>query len=676
MKFKQWIVVGFIVIGAVATGWATVGSDSIYQNAIVDKRVAVGAKGRLVSLDDEPLNGREAWIYAHGLQSEHQDEHGISIALAKALFAGCIVNFPILYEEVRKGEKLEDRVKGHVFTYDSTRDVLDIGRDFHVLVEGNSELTKANVPIVILAHSKSGNVVQAYQLSSNGRKLVRVVTLDSPHRGTLIADPSMLREAFVKLYPTVGEGLANLAESRVDFDSLGMKWLRPNNRMLLDLHNESPLDEKWILYGGTVESRKGSVWTLVELADALLLKGDSADVSARWSPAGAALIEAGGDISGSDGLVSLNSAWAVGLTNGAQTRLMVDYNHHEILHGKGGELDLYRQILWDLVTFPPLSNPEPTFGDMDFQLPSLELFELSESKRIDFSKSNRVWITGGQISVSADEVEGNNINPGSSHLDIGMGEFSWPMWCQGNILTTWVLNGVSDIVLIRVNGEVSQLTTDGQSELASSNDDGSLTVYISGGRLLVRSCDGLTRIVISEQLNISTPPVVWGNKIYFAHQNSVGVYNLYWVNKDAQHYALDDAKLIAQSTCHPVKIQSPWGDILVAIRIVGDNVELTAVLDNRLGAGRQTFNGLIENLDSYLQELNLSVQAQVAMDSQTGYLYIEHNGEIRQFDASKLMSKFGVWVQEISDGGGATVYRSDIDEILPIIAVGVQLDVK
>ena len=396
MGLKQWLMASFIVAGVAAAGWATVGSDSIYQNTIVDRQAAIGAKGRLVSTDDKPLDNREAWIFVHGLQFEHQDEHGISIAAAKMLFAGCTTTFPVIYEEERAGEKLGSRVKIYLFTYDSIRDVLDIGADLYALVEGNSELTRTGVRIVCLSHSKGGNVVQAYQFHSNGRKLIRSVTLDTPHRGSQLANKEAVKMAFKKLYPTVGSKLASLAESRVDFETPGMKWLYPDNPGLIKLHYLSPLDGRWILYGGVIDPHKGSIWTLVELIDALLLKSDSAEVFARWSPTGAALIEESGDVSGSDGLVSLDSAWAVGLTNGAQTRQMDDYNHHEILHGKGGELNLYRRILWDLVTFAPLNNPEPYFGGLDFQLPSFELFQLSKPKQVDFNKSNRVWIANGQ----------------------------------------------------------------------------------------------------------------------------------------------------------------------------------------------------------------------------------------------------------------------------------------
>jgi len=674
VTLKQWLVAGFIVAGAAAAGWAVVGSDSIYQNTIVDKRAAVGAKGRLVSTDNKPLADREAWIFVHGLQFEHQDEHGISIAAARALFAGCTTTFPVLYKEVRMDEELNDRVKMYFFTYDSTRDVSDIGADLHVLIEGNSELTRANTRIVCLSHSKGGNVVQAYQFHSQGRKLVRSVTLDTPHRGSQLADKQAVTKAFKKLYPTVGGKLANLAESRIDFETPGMKWLCPDNSELIKLHHSSPLDERWILYGGVIEPRKGNIWTLVELVDALLLKSDSAEVSAHWSPTGAALIEACGDMSGSDGLISRDSAWAVGLTNGAQTRLMADYNHHEILHSKGGELNLYRQILWDLVTFSPLNNPEPYFGSLDFQLPNLELFQLPKSKRVDFSTSNRVWIDNGQVVVSADEITNGNLIPNSKRLDLGNGVFSWPMWHQGNILTTRDLDGTFDIILVRIDGEVLQLTTDGQSRFASPNDDGTLIAYISGGRLLVRSPGGLARIVIDEQLNIDTPPVIWGNKIYFAHKLSGGEYDIYWVSINAQCYRLDQAKQVAKSTCNPTRLQSPWGNLLITTRILGDDIELAVLLDDKWGISKKMFNGVLVDLNQHLDDLGFSTDCQLAMDSTNGYLYLVYGGEIRQLDTVQLVVNIQDWIQQATTSRAIVV--ESIDDILPVIGFGTQLDVK
>ena len=676
MAFKQWLITGLLTASAATAVWAVVGEDSIYQNTVVDKQVAVGAKGRLISADNRPLGNREAWIFVHGLQFKHQDEHGISVAAAKKLFAGCTTNFPFLYQEVRANEKLESRVKTYFFTYDSTRDVLDIGADLDALIEGNSELTRAGVRIVCLSHSKGGNVVQAYQYHSRGRKLVRSVTLASPHRGSQLADPDAVQSAFRKLYPTVGGVLANLAESRVDFSSPGMQWLCPDNPGLMRLHGLSPLDDRWILYGGTVKPHTGGVWKLVELVDALLLKNDSSEVSDHWSPIGAALIRASGDDSGSDGLVSLDSAWAVGLAEDVQTRLMFDYNHHEILHGKGGELDLYRQILWDLVTFPPLENPEPAFGDLDFQLPSLDLFELSESERTDFGKSNRVWIADKQVFVSADEMEEGNINPASRRLNLGQGEFSWPAWYHGHILVTRKLAGQSNIILVQSDGRVLQLTTDGKSQLASPDETGRRIVYISDGRLLIRSPSGMTRIVISDKLDLDAPPVIWGNKIYFAHRSPAGEYDIYWVSASAQHYRLSQASRVAESVRSLARFESRWGNLLVGIRTSGNNPGLVVLLDDKWGIGRRVLNLALADLNQYLHELGLLFDCQVAMDSTSNYLYLVHNGEIRQLDTVQLVAKVRSWSDQFISGDEMTISPADIDDFLPVIGTGTQLDVK
>ncbi|MFH0905350.1 MAG: hypothetical protein V1826_01355 [bacterium] len=674
MQLKAWLIAGVLIGGvAAAAGAAVLPADSWYHNRYTDKQLAEQAKGRLIPYDQLPLGGREAWIEIHGLQYKQQDKHGPSIKQVDALWANCNVAFPTLYREQRPNEQFNQRVQRYRFTYNSTRDPLAVGRDLHGLIEGNSELTKSGTRIVLLCHSLGGPVGQAYQYWSGGRKLVRALALGGSFEGTILADPSVARAAFRQLYPGVGGGALDLAKSRVDFNTPAMQWLRPNSPDSLKLHQLAPLDERWVLYGGLIEPKRTSLWQLYELVDALFFQHDSMAVSRYWSPLGAALIEAGGDQSGSDGLVSLSSAWAIGLTKGAALRRLDGYNHQEIIQGKGGEQELFRRILWDLVTFPPLPTPLSPPA-IDFPMPSIDLFSVDATTVSDLAAARRAWISQDQAWVSADELSGNLVTPKAKQLQLGDGQFSWPSWLENDLVVTRRLSGQSNVLWVHsADGALQQLTDDGVSQLAAVSDDGNTIVFVSRNRLVVLSLSTqMARIVIDESLAITTPPVLWNNRIYFSHK--IGQeYSTYWINASVSCGTLSKAKLVARSTWLPMKLHTPEGNLLVAVRSSGSRAELTVLVDDRLGVVRLAANGTFDQATEAFEWLRLEALEQLAFDSGSGFCYIVWGGQIRQLDTLYLTEQLPVWAAQAANQQPVEI---DPARLLPVIATGAQLTVK
>ena len=671
------VAVAALAIGGAA--WAAiVPPDSIYHNRVTDVKAAKLAHGELVALDQQSLGSREAWIFLHGLQYELQDNLGPSPEVVRRLFAGCETSFPALYEAARK-EKFDSRVKIYEFRYNTAMNDWSVGLDLHRVIEGTTELTGARVRIVLLCHSKGGRIGQSYQYHSNGRKLVRGLTLGSPHWGSDHADPDRLTANFNKLYPGLaGKGFAAIGKSRVDFDTDGMKWLQPNHPGTAELHRLSPLDERWVLYAGTVTPNKGSIFSLAQLADGLWLGQDSAAVARVWCPIGAALIRAGGDTSGCDGLVSRNSAWGISPDGkdwapAATKRLKVGYNHHEILAGKGGETEYFDQLLWDLVTFPPNTAEAKEFGKFDFQLPEIELFSLPDGSGADLVQARRVWTKRGELWVSSDKIETDGAIVGEQRVDLDLGEFSWPSWLGNNLVATCSTSKGADIVLIREDGRVVWLTNNGISQLAQAGDSGEIALLVDS-QLCVRSTAGLTRVVISDRLNLASPPAIWGDKIYFACRADGGQWNTYWVSGKASHYRLAQAKLAVSNASQPVRVESPWGNLLVVTKHEGSTTKLVVILDQRWGASRAVVNRTLTELESRLVTAGLTGVEQVQFDQQVGAGYVVHQGWIRQFDPNGIAGALPGIIQEIVQGQVPS--DPGVETWLPAIAEGTQLDIK
>lgn len=350
-----------VIIAVLVFAWVAyvlLTPDNLIKDNFFDKRRAAKAKSRFSSMDDFPLGDRQPWIWVHDFGLEARDEFGPSDIAIKMRFAKWATNLPLAYQsEFGASEDLFSRVKVWYLHYDAQRDPLEIGDDLDALIEGHSELTRGGVKITLAGVSQGGRVIHYYQQVSGGRKVGRVVTSGTAHSGVDLADPYQAEEACSQAYPFTGFLIFKLVDSEIDFNTPGMQSMLPGNPSLELAHRKSPLDQRWYLYGGVIEPDTEGLldkaWTALNLADALLLKQSDALAADLACPVGAKIIEASGELGGSDGVVPLRSAHAEGLARGATVRTFSGYNHRNMLEGLDGETEFFEILVRDLVTFEP-----------------------------------------------------------------------------------------------------------------------------------------------------------------------------------------------------------------------------------------------------------------------------------------------------------------------------------
>ncbi|HCL47535.1 TPA: hypothetical protein DHW58_00930 [Patescibacteria group bacterium] len=655
---KRWLTAGLMASILATAAWAVIGPDSIWQNTVVDKHRTTQAHGALTAWDNLPLGARQPWIFVHGLHQENDTIDGMLPEDARKLFQLPMTNFQAIYREDFHRELLA-RVKPFLFTYNSERDDDDIARDLNALIEGNSELTGARVTLVFLVHSKGGCVTYNYVVHYGNRKFLRGVPLGSPLIGTVAAERDEMEWASKKFYPLFGKKLMAVIEGGLNFDAPGVRWLQRNNPGLMQLHQTLPLDERWRLYAGKITpSSKNFIarnLQLALLADSVFIArlGNEGDF---YLPLCARLIDQAGG-GASDGLVPVDSAQAKGYIKGALTRLEEDCNHYELLQGKQGDLALHRQILYDLLTFVP--GQAPAEFKLDAWLPVVPMIDLPQLAESRLTEARVVWVDGrGQLQIA--NQGGTDVRT----LPLS-GQFSWPSWDGDDIVAGREQIGSSDIVRIQSDGRIMRLTTNGTSTLPYAAD-GQL-VYIDNGRLILRDQSGAAAIIVADPLDLVSPPVMFGDKIYFAHQTA-GKIDLYWISTVHRHAQLSDAKRVMTDIIRPIKI----GNFLLGLSQTG---EIKAVLGGFLGL---TGMGLPASVKA--SRKLIPGQVELDVDDLTGELYLVADGQVRYLNGSMLANYAPDWAKELTaatlEKREATLVIPLLDELVLVLGPGSQLDVK
>ena len=658
MLFRQWLVAG-LATGVLATAtWAVVGPDSIWQNNVVDKVRVAKANGGLTAWDKVPLGNRHPWILVHGLHQDNQTVDGMSPDNARQLFQLPMTNFQAIYRDDFNLELLAD-VKPFLFTYNAERDDDEIASDLNALIEGNPELTGAKVKLVFLAHSKGGCVTDNYVVNFGNRKFLRGVTLGSPLVGTMAASQDEMTKASKQLYPVLGKKLMSVIEKGINFGSLGVQWLRWHCEGLMRLHQVRPLDSRWYLYAGEVTpASTGFIARNIQLAllaDSVFI-GKLGNEGDFYLPLCAGFIkQAGGGIS--DGLVPVSSAHAVGFAQGANLRLEKNCDHYKLLQGRQGDLALHRQILYDLLTFVP-GQAQDNFG-FNMWLPAVPLVDLPALSESNLKDARVVWVDSrGQLQVA----DKGGINVRQISLS---GQFNWPNWDGLDIVVARAQNGSSDIVRIKPDGKMFKLTTDGASILPSVMNG--QVVCVSTGQLILRDKSGASAVILVDKLNLVSPPVIFADKIYFAHKKS-GTTNLYWISIAQRGAKLSDAKQVMADIVRPIRV----GDFLLGISQSG---ETKAILGGWMGFTEISLPSTIKASQKFVP-----TQTEVDIDDITGELYLVADGRVRYLDYQVLASYAPDWANELTSATlekrTATLAVPSLDELAPSLGEGSQIDVK
>lgn len=286
---------------------------------------------------DDPLGDRIPVILIHGWNKD--DIPGKPDISA---WAG-------LMDHLYKYDWFRKKYKFYYLLYlSNVQSVRDIGFNFRSVIEKMDEADPLfrGKPLVIIGYSMGGLVARSYMqeygsnLNLNGKRVLRLITLGTPHHGTPWANgPARDKKAGSSwssyLLRLIDNGLFNSSldwstDNRYqllwdNFDSFFFfdrdRYYDEDNRWLqwLNSKEENIFEDKLSVYGGVVNPSN-------QIDDCIL----------GWESAAclAGIMQKALGIADSDGIVPLQSAFFEPCTKCASKHLYPDYNHNEIVRGR------------------------------------------------------------------------------------------------------------------------------------------------------------------------------------------------------------------------------------------------------------------------------------------------------------------------------------------------------
>ena len=228
--------------------------------------------------------------------------------------------------------------------------IRDIGLSFDYLV-GQMEQVDVEFrgkPFVIVGHSMGGLVARSYMQEPrrgssglNGERVLRLITLGTPHRGSPLANGEARNEKAKILFGIGTEAILRLVDR--EFFGLDIRWdvenrssLRWDNYdNLLDYRRFSTERNDWLAglesAQGTLKRKivafGGSVRTRTQVLDCAKWPPDDVSCTA-W------IVKHALDAGDNDGIVPLKSAFFEPCNECLATRVYEGYDHGEIARGK------------------------------------------------------------------------------------------------------------------------------------------------------------------------------------------------------------------------------------------------------------------------------------------------------------------------------------------------------
>jgi hypothetical protein len=655
-KLLTWVL-GGAVVAAAAVG-ASVPNDSMIQNLFIDK--SRPKQGQLIAVKDSlPLGEREGIILVLGL-NDSQNPNGPSEEQLRFMTEGIMPELETDFGQWTDGEDFHQYAKVYGIWYNSNATAVEVGDWIDGLIESNPELTGKNVRFCMGTHSFGGPSVRCYEIKTDGRKIDHVSASAPPFVGALFADKDKTDQAITAGVPGLMGEIAKMAKNQVatkrkiQFDALGMQWLRPGAPEMTALWREHPLDDSWTLLMGETEPVSGKVETylaVTTLIDRIFLESGQ-DQDPQAYRLGAYLIQASGKTCRSDGVVDEDSVAGDNACVGQATIVLLSqHNHSQMWWGNSGQ-ELWREMLRPMMPYilarKAKLKPSAHFDlwlpptDFDLDLPTQDFGRLKLARM--------VWVNLDGRLVVADESADN-----PTELNL-VGKFSWPQWMGDDLVVTWHHGGKSDIMLIPADGNTKLLTTDGMSGPAGVGDDG-LVVWVSQGNVMVwRRAQAIAKVV-AHGATVDTPPVIFNGRVYLACQ-SVSGYELRSVQLSANDQLIATAKLEEAGLTQPMKV----GVALLALKSDGDMTRLAVV--------SQWWTGVLDkNIQNFVKlqyQENVPSLESIDFDDQSGAVYLVCGGsQIVQLNT-------GIVLQSLTQ----QVAVDDWTTLAPQIATGVQLDVK
>lgn len=488
-------------------------------------------EGRLVKWSGQKYTSeKKKIVFVHGWNLQDSPT-GTGYESAETKFSLKIDNLEYLGDEKFKNSTSR-LAEFWLYEYDACQNVSKIADDLARAIKQHPEFRESEVAII--GYSEGGVVL--WELMQKHPDLIEGgICLGAPIMSTPLVHKEVRDAAVGKVFKHSGSLLIP------KFDALA------KGSEQLEFHREMPFQTQGNLYffAGSISTARTKLalllpWKLkhyIDILDVLISAGKNfftgIQDNRQFAELLADIIEKSEWSIGhkwdklSDGLVPVSSALAGATEQDERHKLWKDYDHFELLSGKG-DLNLDRATLEILDKILNLM-PRETVSDLELPpLPDrLEIF-LNDICPLRLARFAYVKSADKKIHLIDANWQRDYVVP----VD---GDCSYPEFSPKKLGMTFTVNwqGHSNVYLFDEK-QLCAIAPDHQSRCSSFSPNGKWLTYQSGNELVIYNLKSLKRHSLVSGINLASPPIwvaEWlTGKVYFAHCNQDGKIDIYCVS--------------------------------------------------------------------------------------------------------------------------------------------------